>query len=68
VDGALRVVVRGGRHLGQSFEVVGGVCLVTGLGRQRQPFGQVRCRAVQVAERVAGEGQVVQRDEESEQV
>ena len=51
-DGALRVVLLAGDGR-QGLEVVGGACLVSGLGRDGQSLLQVSGRAGQVALRLA---------------
>jgi len=62
-DGALRVVLLPGDGC-EALEVIGGACFVSGFGRQRQSLLQVSRRFGQVALGLAGERQVVERDEQ----
>jgi hypothetical protein len=62
-DIVLLMLVAGSGQRRQALQVVGGACLVSGLGRQGQPLLQVSRRAGQVALSLAAERQVVQRGE-----
>ena len=61
--GPLRVVLQPG-DVGQRFEVVGGACLVPGCGRDPAALRQMACRAAQIPLCLAGQCQVVERDEQ----
>jgi hypothetical protein len=66
-DGAVGVVLLGGDGR-QGLKVVGRACFVAGLGRDGQSLLQVSCSVGQVALRLAGQCQVVERDEDGDPV